>query len=293
MFKSGFVSLNGRPNVGKSTLVNALVGSKICIMSSKAQTTRNKISAVYNDDDSQIIFIDTPGIHKPHNKLGEFMNKEALSACKDVDKVIMIIDGSVPFGSGDEYVLESLKGKDVILVINKIDLIKKDDLFILIKDLKEKYHFKNIVPLSAKTKENVDELIKLIKDDLEEGPQYYPLDMISDHPEEFLIGELVREKMLYLLKDEVPHSVACYCESIKRGPRNYLDISVVIVVERESQKGIVIGKGGQMIKKIGILARKDIENLLGNNVNLTTFVKVRENWRDTPSRLREFGYKDE
>ena len=293
MFKSGFVSLNGRPNVGKSTLVNALVGQKVCIMSSKAQTTRNKISAVYNDDDSQIIFIDTPGIHKPHNKLGEFMNKEALSAAKDVDKVIMIIDGSQEFGTGDEYVLNTLEGKNIILVINKIDLISKDKLIKIVADLKSKYNFEAIVPLSAKTHENIDELIRLIKKDLEEGPRYYPLDMISDHPEEFIIAELVREKMLYLLKDEVPHSAACYVERIKKGPHDYLDINVCIVVERESQKGIVIGKQGQMIKKIGIEARKDIESLLGSKVNLVTFVKVKENWRDTPSRLKEFGYKEE
>lgn len=293
MFKSGFVSLNGRPNVGKSTLINALVGSKICIISSKAQTTRNKISAVYNDSDSQIVFIDTPGIHKPHNKLGEFMNKEAINATYDVDRVIMIIDGSSEFGSGDNYVLDTLRGKDIILVINKIDLISKEQLFELIKKLKELYPFRAIVPLSAKNNENVDELIRIIKKDLNEGPKYFPDDMICDHPEEFIIGELVREKMLYLLKDEVPHSIACYVESIKKGPHNVLDISCVIVCERDSQKGIIIGKGGQMIKKIGIMARKDIEKLLGNRVNLVTFVKVKENWRDTPSRLKEFGYKDE
>ncbi len=293
MFKSGFVAINGRPNVGKSTLLNKLLGHKIVIMSPKAQTTRNAIQGVYNEIDCQIVFIDTPGIHKPHNKLGEYMNKAAIGATREVEAILLLNDISEELGSGDNFVMDTLKNSEtpVILVINKIDLVSKEKLHERIEMLKDQMKFHAIVPISAKTGENTDELLKAIKELLPEGPKYYPEGMNSDHPEAFIIAELIREKILKLTKEEIPHSVAVTIEKMRIDSKGKLNIDATIVVERDSQKKIIIGKQGSMIKNIGILARKDIESLLGNKVNLSTFVRVEKDWRNNLTYLKEFGYR--
>ncbi len=294
MFKSGFVSICGRPNVGKSTLMNGLIKRKIAIMSPKSQTTRNKIQGVLTEDDCQIIFIDTPGIHKPHNRLSENMNKMAFSATRDVECIIFMVDGSEEFGVGDSFIIEKLKHAKVpvFLVINKIDKLKAGT----VKDLEYHFHklfnFEKIIPISALNLENTDKLVEEIKNILPEGPKYYPDGYISDHPESFVMAELIREKILYYTHDEIPHSVAVEIEDIKRLKSGHLDVSAVIVVERQSQKGIIIGKGGAMIKKIGVAARKDMESLLGNKIYLTTFVKVEEDWRNNIRNLKEYGYNN-
>jgi len=295
MFKSGFIAINGRPNAGKSTLLNALLKQKVAIISPKAQTTRNTIQGVYNDSDSQIVFIDTPGIHKPQNKLGEIMNKQAFSARKDVEGILLIVDASVPFGTGDEFVIESIKTKlvPVFLVLNKIDLLTKEELFNVIQVWKDKFDFKEIIPISALKNDNLDTLIVEIKKILEEGPKYYPDGMISDHPENFIISEIVREKILYFTRDEVPHSVAVCVEKVRRTKNGSVVVNATIIVERDSQKGIIIGKGGTMLKKIGTAARKNLEHLLDTSINLELFVRVENNWRNSSKYLSEFGYKNE
>ena len=292
MFKSGFVAICGRPNVGKSTLMNGLIKHKIAIISPKSQTTRNKIQGVLTDNDSQIIFIDTPGIHKPHNKLSENLNKMAFSATKDVECIVLMVDGSEEFGVGDSYIIEKLKNAKVpvFLVINKIDKLKPGTVKDLEHHYKKLYDFKKIIPISALNLENTDMLVEEIKNILPEGSKYYPDGFLSDHPEEFVMAELIREKILYFTHDEIPHSVAVEIESIKRLKSGHLDVSAVIVVERKSQKGIVIGKNGTMIKKIGVAARKDMESLLGNKIYLSTFVKVEEDWRNSSHHLKEYGY---
>ncbi len=295
MFKSGFIAINGRPNAGKSTLLNALVKQKVAIISPKAQTTRNTIQGVYNDSDSQIIFIDTPGIHKPQNKLGEMMNKQAYNAGRDVEGILLIVDASIEFGSGDEYVIESLKNKKVpvFLVLNKIDLLTREELYQKIDLWKDKFDFKEIIPISALKQDNLDILIKEVKNLLEEGPKYYPDGMISDHPENFIMSEIIREKILYFTRDEVPHSVAVAIERVRTTKNGAVDVNATIIVERASQKGIIIGKGGQMLKKIGTAARKNLEHLLDTKINLELFVRVEENWRNSVKYLSEFGYKNE
>ena len=295
MFKSGFIAINGRPNAGKSTLLNALLKQKVAIISPKAQTTRNTIQGVYNDEDSQIIFIDTPGIHKPQNKLGELMNKQAFSARNDVEGILLIVDASVPFGGGDEYVIESIKTKvvPVFLVLNKIDLLTKEEIYNVIQLWKDKFDFKEIIPISALKNDNLETLIVEIKKILDEGPKYYPDGMISDHPENFIISEIVREKILYFTRDEVPHSVAVCVEKVRRTKTGSVAIDATIIVERDSQKGIIIGKGGTMIKKIGTAARKNLEHLLDTPINLELFVRVENNWRNSSKYLSEFGYKNE
>lgn len=292
MYKSGFVAICGRPNVGKSTLMNGLIKHKIAIISPKAQTTRNKIQGVLTDEDAQIIFIDTPGIHKPHNRLSENMNKMAFSATKDVECIVFMVDGSEEFGVGDNYIIEKLKNAKVpvFLVINKIDKLKPGTVKDLEYHFKKLYNFKKIIPISALNLENTDTLVNEIKNLLPEGPKYYPDGFLSDHPEEFVMAELIREKILYFTHDEIPHSVAVEIEEIKRLKSGYLDVSAVIIVERKSQKGIIIGKEGQMIKKIGVAARKDMESLLGNKIYLSTFVKVEEDWRNNAHHLKEYGY---
>lgn len=292
MFKSGFVAICGRPNVGKSTLMNGLIKHKIAIISPKSQTTRNKIQGVLTDEDSQIIFIDTPGIHKPHNKLSENLNKMAFSATRDVECIVFLVDGSEEFGVGDSFIIEKLKNAKVpvFLVINKIDKLKPETVKDLEHHFKKLYNFTKIIPISALNLENTDVLVEEIKKVLPEGPKYYPDGFLSDHPEEFVMAELIREKILYFTHDEIPHSVAVEIESIKKLKSGYLDVSAVIVVERKSQKGIIIGKGGTMIKKIGVAARKDMESLLGNKIYLTTFVKVEEDWRNSIHHLKEYGY---
>jgi len=297
-FKSGFVSLIGRPNVGKSTFINHVLGQKISIISSKPQTTRNKINGVYTTSNEQIIFIDTPGIHKAHHELGEFMNKESLSSLSDVDLVLLIIDGTEKFGSGDEFVLNQLrKAKSkVILVVNKIDLIKdskdKEKLLENILKFEKTFEFEEIFYISALNGTNIDKLMSAITNHLDEGPMYYPEEQISDHPESFIICEIIREKVLTLTKEEVPHSVAVVMEEMKvnEDNNNLVDIRCVIVVERPSQKKIIIGSKGSMIKEIGTLARKDLVMLLGQKVYLELWVRVEDDWRNRPNQLKKFGY---
>lgn len=294
-FKSGFAALVGRPNVGKSTLMNKFIGQKLAIMSDKPQTTRNKISGVLTGEDYQIVFLDTPGIHKPKHKLGEYMVQVAYNTFREVDVILYLTEATNKgVGPGDNYIIEQLKGisTPVILVINKIDLVEKDALLPLISAFSELKDFAEIVPVSALTGANMPELLESIQKYLPEGPKYYPDDMISDQPEGFVMAELVREKMLELTRDEIPHSVAVEIEEV-RERKGTVYVRVVIYVERESQKGIIVGKGGQMLKEVGALARKDIENLLGSKVFLDLWVKVKKDWRNKELILRNFGYKQE
>ncbi|HGM3506957.1 TPA: GTPase Era [Clostridioides difficile] len=296
MFKSGFVSIVGRPNVGKSTLMNNVVGEKIAIMSDKPQTTRNTIQAVYTDEESQIVFLDTPGIHKPKNKLGEFMVKAATEAFKNVDLILFVVDDSKKIGPGDRKIIEDLRGvkTPIILVVNKIDqLDQKDELFDIIKMYDNEGLFKEIVPISALKGKNTDTLIKVIQNYLEEGPKYFPDYMITDQPERVLIAELIREKVLHYLNDEIPHGVAVEIEKMKaRNDKEIVDVSAVIYCERDSHKGIIIGKNGRKLKGIGKSARQDIELLLGSQINLQLWVKVKENWRNLQNYINNFGYND-
>ena len=289
--KSGFVALLGRPNAGKSTLINALLSQKIAIISDKPQTTRNQIRGIRTDDDSQIVFIDTPGIHKPHHELGSLMNKEAMSVAGGVDLLYLIVDVSEPFGKGDEFVLDIVKRYKLptFLLLNKIDLIKKEDLLKLISEYSSRYEFSEIIPISAFNYTNVDRLIDVTKDYLEEGIKYYPDDQVTDYPEQFIIAELIREKILILTKEEIPHSVAVVIERMGR-KKGKLIINAMILVERDSQKGIIIGKQGSMIKQIGIDARKDIEGILGESIFLELFVRVEKDWRNKKSKLQQLGY---
>ena len=293
-FKSGFISIIGRPNAGKSTLLNSLVKHKVAIVSPKVQTTRNKIQGIYSDDDCQIVFIDTPGIHKPNNKLGEQLNKMAYSSTRDVEGTILIVDASKDFLDGDKFVLEEIKGLDtpVILVLNKIDLISKNKLIEVVDFWSKQHEFTAIVPVSALNSENLENLLKVIKQILPFGPMYYSKESVSAYPERFIVSELIREKILYLTEEEIPHSVAVVVESMKRKKGDLYHIHATIVVDKDSKKGIIIGKQGQMLKKIGIASRKDIEELLGIRVMLELFVKVEKDWRDSMYLLKEYGYKD-
>ena len=280
MFKSGFVSIVGRPNVGKSTLMNNVVGEKIAIMSDKPQTTRNTIQAVYTDEEAQVVFLDTPGIHKPKNKLGEFMVKSATDAFKNVDLVLFVVDESKKIGPGDRKIIDDLKNikTPVVLVLNKIDQLNEEELFDLMKMYNAEGVFEQIVPISALKGRNINELLKVIKSHLEEGPQYFPDYMITDQPERVLVSELIREKVLHYIHDEVPHGVAVEIERMKsRKDKEIVDISAVIYCERDSHKGIIIGKNGRKLKGIGKSARADIELLLGSQANLQLWVKVKEN----------------
>ena len=295
MFKSGFVSIVGRPNVGKSTLMNNVVGEKIAIMSDKPQTTRNTIQAVYTDEECQIVFLDTPGIHKPKNKLGEFMVKSATDAFKNVDLVLFVVDDTKKIGPGDRKIIEDLRGikTPVILVLNKIDKLEESELFELMQLYSNEDLFKAIVPISALKGRNVNELLKVIGNYLQEGPKYFPDYMITDQPERVLVSELIREKVLHYLNDEVPHGVAVEVERMKsRQDKDIVDISAVIYCERDSHKGIIIGKNGRKLKGIGKSAREDMELLLGSKINLQLWVKVKENWRNLQNYITDFGYND-
>ena len=295
MFKSGFVSIVGRPNVGKSTLMNNVVGEKIAIMSDKPQTTRNTIQAVYTDEECQIVFLDTPGIHKPKNKLGEFMVKSATDAFKNVDLVLFVVDDSKKIGPGDRKIIEDLRGikTPVILVLNKIDKLEESELFELMQLYSNEDLFKAIVPISALKGRNVNELLKVIGNYLQEGPKYFPDYMITDQPERVLVSELIREKVLHYLNDEVPHGVAVEVERMKsRQDKDIVDISAVIYCERDSHKGIIIGKNGRKLKGIGKSAREDMELLLGSKINLQLWVKVKQNWRNLQNYITDFGYND-
>lgn len=295
MFKSGFVSIVGRPNVGKSTLMNNVVGEKIAIMSDKPQTTRNTIQAVYTDEEAQVVFLDTPGIHKPKNKLGEFMVKSATDAFKNVDLILFVVDESKKIGPGDRKIIDDLKNikTPVVLVLNKIDQLNEEELFDLMKMYNAEGVFEQIVPISALKGRNINELLKVIKSHLEEGPQYFPDYMITDQPERVLVSELIREKVLHYIHDEVPHGVAVEIERMKsRKDKEIVDISAVIYCERDSHKGIIIGKNGRKLKGIGKSARADIELLLGSQANLQLWVKVKENWRNLQNYVSNFGYTE-
>lgn len=293
-FKSGFVTIIGRPNVGKSTLINSIVGQKILIMSDKPQTTRNKIQTVYNAENSQIVFLDTPGIHKPKNKLGEHMVKSSKDTLKEVDVIIFLVDNSTTIGPGDKYILDSLKDvkTPIILGINKIDMIKPDD-FKNLYDMYSQYDFlSDIIGLSAINATNIDVLIKKITEKLPEGPQYFPTDMITDQPERFIISEIIREKLLHYLHEEVPHGVAVVINLIrKRENKDIIDIDATIYCERKSHKSIIIGKNGRKIKGVGKSSREEIERLLGSKVYMELWVKVKRDWRDNENILRNLGYE--
>jgi len=292
-FRSGFVSVIGRPNVGKSTLINNLIGQKIAIMSDKPQTTRNKIMCVLHLPDAQILFLDTPGIHKPLHKLGEYMLKTAENTLREVDVVLFVVDATEPPGAGEEYILERLAGikTPVILGINKIDKIGRPQILPVIQRYAGRREFAAIVPFSALAHTNLDDLVTEIKKHLPPGPKYYPDDTINDQPERLLIAELIREKVLRLTREEIPHAVAVDIEEFVTRPNDYLYIRAVIYVERESQKGIVIGAGGQILKEAGRLARADIENLLGSKSYLDLWVKVKKDWRNRPGVLKSFGFE--
>ncbi|MBF0600703.1 GTPase Era [Limosilactobacillus oris] len=293
-YKSGFVALIGRPNVGKSTLLNYIVGQKVAIMSNVAQTTRNKIQGIYTSKDAQIIFIDTPGIHKPATKLGDFMERSTLSALDEVDAIVYVVSATEKRGPGDNFIIERLKQvqQPIYLVVNKIDQVHPNDLPGIVDQYKGALPFKGIIPVSALQGNNVNELINELVAGLPNGPQYYPADQISDHPERFVIAEMIREKVFMLTRDEVPHSVAVDVTSIQREDAEHVHISANIVVERPGQKGIIIGKKGQMLKKIGTLARQDIERLLGDRVFLQLWVKVVPKWRDKSAMLKDYGYRN-
>lgn len=292
-FKSGFVALIGRPNVGKSTLLNQVLGQKVAIMSDVPQTTRNKIQGIYTTKDAQIIFIDTPGVHKPQTKLGDFMERSTMSTLGDVDAVLFLVSAKEKRGPGDDFIIKRLAKvkQPIILVVNKIDAVKPNDLPDIVNQYKGALPFKAVVPVSALNGNNVDHLMEQLTDLLQPGPQYYPTDQVSDHPERFVIAEMIREKIFLLTRQEVPHSVAVDVTSIKRQDEETVHISANIIVERPGQKGILIGKKGSMLKKIGTLARKDIEALLGDRVYLQLWVKVVKDWRDNKGLLREYGYR--
>ena len=294
-FKSGFVAVVGRPNVGKSTLINSLIGQKVLIMSDKPHTTRNKIMCVLTQEDAQILFVDTPGIHKPKHKLGELMVQTAQSTLKEVDVVLMVADGTASFGSGEEYIIEQLRAvrTPVILAINKIDMLSKEAIFPIIRQYQERFDFQAIVPISALEHIQLEALVEEIKTHLEPGPQYYPEDMITDQPERLVIAEMIREKVLHLTREEIPHAIAVEIEEIKTRPNEDLYVRAVIYVERESQKGIVIGAKGGLLKEIGRLAREDVQGLLGSKVYLDLWVKVKKDWRNRDMMLRTLGYKGE
>lgn len=296
-FKSGFISIIGRPNVGKSTFLNHVIGQKIAIMSDKPQTTRNKIQGVLTRENSQMIFIDTPGIHKPKHKLGEFMVKVSKNTLREVDLILFMVNAEEKIGKGDEYILEMLGDTDtpVFLVVNKIDKVHPDELLKIIDDYRQRMDFAEIIPISALEGNNVERLLETIEKYLPEGPQYYPSDQITDHPERFIISELIREKVLHLTREEVPHSVAVVIDQIRRDEKNenLIHVMATIMVERDSQKGIIIGKGGKLLKEIGTLARRDIEMLLGSKVYLELWVKVQKDWRNKITYLRDFGYRED
>lgn len=292
-YKSGFVSVIGRPNVGKSTLVNSLIGQKVAIMSDKPQTTRNKILCILNTEDAQIVFIDTPGIHKPKHKLGEYMVETATRTLREVDVILFVVDATASLGAGEQFIMENLASikTPVMLVVNKIDQVSKRELLPIIQKYTEQYNFAAVVPISALEKTNLNDLVDEIKKHLEPGPQYYPEDMITDQPERLLIAELVREKVLHMTREEIPHAIAVDIEEITTRSNDDLYIRAVIYVERDSQKGIVIGAKGQLLKEIGQTARVDIENLLGSKAYLDLWVKVKKDWRNRDGILKSFGYE--
>ncbi|NIK77401.1 GTP-binding protein Era [Paenibacillus castaneae] len=292
-FRSGFVAIIGRPNVGKSTLMNHLIGQKIAIMSDKPQTTRNKIHGVYTTDELQIVFLDTPGIHKPQSKLGNYMMQTAESALREVEAALFLIDASEGLGGGDRFIIEQLKKvkTPVFLVMNKIDKVEPEQLLPMITQYNELHEFAEIIPISALKGNNVETLMEQLSRYLPEGPQYYPADQITDHPEQFVCSELIREKILHMTREEIPHSIAVTIEDMRVKENGVVYIGAVIFVERDSQKGIIIGKKGDMLKEVGKQARKDIEALLGSRIFLELWVKVKKDWRNQERVLKDLGYR--
>ena len=290
--KSGFAAVIGRPNVGKSTLINALIGQKIAIMSDKPQTTRSRILCILTEEDAQVIFLDTPGVHKPKHKLGDYMAKATEGALHGVDVVVFVVDVTEKMGAGEQYILKQLANVrvPVLLAVNKVDCIPRQQSLPIIESYAKVYDFAGIVPISAREGENLEGLLAEIKKHLPEGPQYYPADMVTDQPERLIVAELVREKVLALTRDEIPHAVAVDIEEMTTRQKGDVYIRAVIYVERESQKGIVIGAKGALLRTIGAQARADVETLLGAKVYLDLWVKTRKDWRNRATALREFGF---
>ena len=293
-FKSGFVTLIGRPNVGKSTLMNHLIGQKISITSNKPQTTRNRIQTVLTTEEGQIVFVDTPGIHKAKNKLGEYMVNIAERSLNEVDVVLWLVEPSNFIGAGEKHIIEQLKKvkTPVILVINKIDTVKREEILKSIDAYKDICDFAEIVPVSARTGDNTDELVKVILNYLPYGPQFYDEDTVTDQPERQIVAELIREKALHCLNEEIPHGIAVAIDQMKMN-KKVCHIDATIICERDSHKGIIIGKQGSMLKKIGSTARYEIERLLDCKVNLKLWVKVQKNWRDSDYMMKNFGYRED
>ena len=293
--KSGFVSIIGRPNVGKSTFVNRVIGHKIAIMSDKAQTTRNKIQGVMTRDDAQIIFIDTPGIHKPKHKLGDYMMRVAKNTLSEIDAIMFMVNVNEDIGRGDEYIMEMLKNvkTPIFLVLNKIDLVHPDTLMPKIEQYQSYMDFTDIIPISALEGLNVDHFIDVLKSFLPEGPKYYPDNQISDHPEQFVVSEIIREKILHLTSEEIPHAIGVNVDRMIKEDEDRVRIEATIYVERDSQKGIVIGKGGKKLKEVGKRARRDIEMLLDSKVYLELWVKVQRDWRNKVNFIRQIGYVED
>ena len=294
-YKSGFVALIGRPNVGKSTLMNKIIGQKIAITSNKPQTTRNKIQTVYTCDQGQIIFLDTPGIHKAKNKLGEYMVNVAEKTLKEVDVILWLVEPSTFIGAGEQHIAEQLKDINVpvILVINKIDTVKKEEILVFIDAYRKILDFAEIIPASALRDKNADEIVESIFKYLPQGPQYYDEDTVTDQPMRQIVAEIIREKALHALNEEIPHGIAVTIEKMKERKNGKItDIEATIICERDSHKGIIIGKQGSMLKKIGSNARYDIEQMLEMKVNLQLWVKVRKEWRDSDLLLKNYGYNE-
>ena len=293
-FKSGFVAVVGRPNVGKSTLINALIDDKIVIVSDKAQTTRNRIVCVYTDEKKQIVFMDTPGIHKPKHKLGEFMVDQAVDSLREVEAVLFVVAANEKRGPGDNFVIEQLRKVNVpvFLIVNKIDTMEKQDLLEAIVSYENSYPFEAVVPISAKEKDNIEEVVNLLDKHLPEGPKYFPDDMITDQPERLIISDIVREKILLQTHDEIPHAIAVDVDEMKTRDDGTTYVRATIYVERDSQKGIIIGKQGAMLKTIGRQARGDVERLLATKVFLDLWVKVKKDWRNKSGMLSELGYRN-
>ena len=293
-YKSGFVTLIGRPNVGKSTLMNQLIGQKIAITSNKPQTTRNRIQTVLTKEEGQIIFVDTPGIHKAKNKLGEYMVNVAESTLNEVDVVLWLVEPTTFIGAGEQHIARQLSKvkTPVVLVINKIDMVKKDEILTAIAAYKDIYDFADIVPVSARNGNNTEELVSVIMKYLPYGPQFYDEDTITDQPERQIVAELIREKALHSLQDEIPHGIAVAIDQMKKQGKT-MHIDATIICERDSHKGIIIGKQGSMLKKIGSTARYEIERMLDCKVNLKLWVKVKKDWRDSDYLVRNFGYRED
>jgi GTP-binding protein Era len=292
-FKSGFVTIIGRPNVGKSTLMNHLIGEKISIISNKPQTTRNTIQTILTKENYQVVFLDTPGMHKPKHKLGEYMVRMANKTLNEVDVILFLITPDETMGAGDKYIIEHLKTvkTPIVLIINKVDVFKNESIAKTIENYSKEFNFKEVIPISAFTGTNLDKLEEIIVDNLPEGPQYFPSDMITDQPEKFIVSEIIREKILKNLDEEVPHGTAVEIISMKEEKGSKLiNINATIYCEKDSHKAIIIGKGGLMLKKIGQSAREDMEALLGSKIYLELWVKVKKDWRDTSSTLKDLGY---